>query len=475
MNGNDISNNQLGEEEIALQYEYMARVREFNGAAGEQKLCYVETYGCQQNEADSENFRGMALEMGYGIADGPEKASLIIFNTCAVREHAEQRVFGNIGALLKYKRRDPSIVIALAGCMAGEPHVAQRIKKSFPYVSIVADSRCLWRFPELLHSVLVNGKREFAVGGRDVIAEGLPMHKNRDVKAWLPIMYGCDNFCSYCIVPYVRGRERSRSVETVKTRFASLVAEGYKDITLLGQNVNSYGKNARESFETDFPKLIRELDKIPGEYLIRFMTSHPKDASIELFDAMRESKHIAPHLHLPFQSGSERILREMNRGYTPEKYLSLISAARERMPDIVLTSDVIVGFPGETEEDFEATLELVQKVRYDALFTFIYSPRKGTRAAEMPMETPPEEISRRFDRLVALQNRISAEKHAEYLGRTVRVLVDGVAENKPQGWLSSRTDGGRLVVFPGDGELIGKFTDIKITGHTTWSLSGEKA
>ena len=452
----------------------MAKVREFISASGEQKLCYVETYGCQQNEADSEHFRGMALEMGYGIADGPEKASLIIFNTCAVREHAEQRVFGNIGALLKYKRKDPSIIIALAGCMAGEPHVAERIKKSFPYVSIVADSRCLWRFPEYLFGVLVNGKREFAVGGADVIAEGLPAHKNRDVKGWLPIMYGCDNFCSYCIVPYVRGRERSRSPETVEKQFVEMVNAGYKDITLLGQNVNSYGKNAREHFETDFPKLLRRLDAIPGEHLIRFMTSHPKDASIELFDAMRDCAHVAPHLHLPFQSGSERILKLMNRGYSPEKYLGLIDAARERIPDIVLTGDVIVGFPGETEEDFEATLELVRKVRYDALFTFIYSPRKGTRAAEMPMETPSEEINRRFDRLVALQNEISAEKHAAYEGKTVRVLVDGIAENKPEGWLSSRTAGGRLVVFQGDKELIGSFVEVKITGHTTWSLSGER-
>ncbi|MBR6771845.1 MAG: tRNA (N6-isopentenyl adenosine(37)-C2)-methylthiotransferase MiaB [Clostridia bacterium] len=452
----------------------MAKVREFNSAAGEQKLCYVETYGCQQNEADSEHFRGMALEMGYGIADGPEKASLIIFNTCAVREHAEQRVFGNIGALLKYKRRDPSVVIALAGCMAGEPHVAERIKKSFPYVSIVADSRCLWRFPEYLFGVLVNGKREFAVGGADVIAEGLPVHKNRNVKGWLPIMYGCDNFCSYCIVPYVRGRERSRSPETVVKQFEEMVASGYKDITLLGQNVNSYGKNAREHFETDFPKLLRRLDSIPGDHLIRFMTSHPKDAGIELFDAMRDCRHIAPHLHLPFQSGSERILKLMNRGYTPEKYLGLIEAARERIPDIVLTGDVIVGFPGETEEDFEATLDLVRKVRYDALFTFIYSPRKGTRAAEMPQDIPSEEINRRFDRLVALQNGISAEKHAAYEGKVLRVLVDGKAENKPEGWLSSRTAGGRLVVFRGEESLTGSFADVKITGHTTWSLSGER-
>ena len=471
----DISANQLGSEEIARQYEYMARVRDFVTASGETKLCYVETYGCQQNEADSEHFRGMALEMGYGIADSPEKASLIIFNTCAVREHAEQRVFGNIGALLKYKRRDPSIIIALAGCMAGEPHVVQRIKKSFPYVSIVSDSRCLWRFPETLFNVLVNGRREFATEGADVIAEGLPVHKNRDIKGWLPIMYGCDNFCSYCIVPHVRGRERSRSPETVKEQFISMVNAGFKDITLLGQNVNSYGKNAREHFETDFPKLLRELDKVEGDHVIRFMTSHPKDAGLELFDAMRDCKHVAPHLHLPFQSGSERILKAMNRGYTPEKYLGLIEAVRERIPDIVLTGDVIVGFPGETEEDFEATLALVEKVRYDALFTFIYSPRKGTRAAEMSQNTPPEEINRRFDRLVALQNSISAEKHAAYEGRTVRVLVDGKAENKPEGWLSSRTPGGRLVVFPGEEGLIGSFTEVKITGHTTWSLVGEKA
>ncbi len=476
MQENESSRLQLDGDEMARQIGYMARVRDFNAASGDgrQKLCYVETYGCQQNEADSEHLRGMALEMGYGLTDGPENASLIVFNTCAVREHAEQRVYGNVGAMLKYKRRDPSLVIAVCGCMAGEDHVARRLKKSFPYVSIVADSRSLWRFPELLFGVLVNGRREFVSGGADVVAEGLPVARDRSVKGWLPVMYGCDNFCSYCIVPYVRGRERSRSPEAVEAQFRQMLDEGIRDVTLLGQNVNSYGRNAREHFETDFPALLERLDRVPGEYRIRFMTSHPKDASDRLFDVMRDCEHVAPHLHLPFQSGSTAILRQMNRGYTREQYLDRVRAARERVPDLVLTSDVIVGFPGETEADFEETLSLVEAVRFDALFTFIYSPRVGTRAAAMPNDTPPEEIGRRFDRLVAVQNAISAEKHAAYEGKTLRVLTDGRAENKPEGWLSARTGGGRLVVFEGDESLIGRWADVKITGHTTWSLSGER-
>ncbi|MBQ4048827.1 MAG: tRNA (N6-isopentenyl adenosine(37)-C2)-methylthiotransferase MiaB [Clostridia bacterium] len=464
---------EISSEQISQQYTYMERVRDFVGTAdaSEQKRCYVETYGCQQNEADSETIRGMATEMGYRICNGPEEADLIVFNTCAIREHAEQRVFGNIGALLKYKRKKPGLVIALCGCMAGEPHIRERLEKSFPYVSLVFTTHVLWRFPELLFRVLVNGKRVFASDETGVIAEGLPLHRDRSVKGWLPIMYGCDNFCSYCIVPYVRGRERSRRSDEIIADAKRLIGEeGCRDITLLGQNVNSYGKGLDE--EIDFPELIRKIDALDGEFLIRFMTSHPKDANERLFKAMAESKKAARHLHLPFQSGSDRILKLMNRGYTSGHYRELIALARSYMPDLVITSDVIVGFPGETEEDFEATMQLVKDLRFDALFTFIFSPRRGTKAYEMQDETPKADKDRRFQALVDAQNAISKEIHSSYIGKTVRVLVDGKAENKTEGYLSSRTSGGRLVVFPGDEGLIGTFRDVEIRDCTTWSLSG---
>jgi tRNA-2-methylthio-N6-dimethylallyladenosine synthase len=468
---------EIEREKIESQYEYMAKVRDLNSEkSGKPKFCYVETYGCQQNEADSEIIRGMAQEMGYRICDDAQDADLIVFNTCAIREHAEQRVFGNVGALLKYKRTKPELIIALCGCMAGEEHVAERIKKSFTHVSLVCNTHELWRFPEHLYKVLSSGKRVFAVGSSDgVVAEGMPAHRDNGVRGWLPIMYGCDNFCSYCIVPYVRGRERSRRPEEILSSAKKLLDAGCKDITLLGQNVNSYGKGKLDCVDMDFPGLLRAVNALDGEFLIRFMTSHPKDAGDELFCAMRDCEKCAPHLHLPFQSGSDRILRLMNRGYTAGHYLELIKSAREKIPGLVLTSDVIVGFPGETEQDFEQTLELIEKVRFDALFTFIYSPRKGTKAAGFEDKTPREEKNRRFERLLEIQNKISAEKHAEYVGKTVRVLVDGAAKDKPRGYLSARTPGGRLVVFRGAKKLIGKFVDVKISGSTTWSLSGEAA
>ena len=346
---------EIDKEKIDSEYEYMSRVRDFNSTNSRtrNRKCYVETYGCQQNEADSEIIRGMAVEMGYEICDNPKDADFIVFNTCAIREHAEQRVFGNIGAMFKYKQKNPSVVIALCGCMAGEEHVIKRIMKSFPYVSLVINTYELWRMPELLFNVLVNGKRTFATEKSDgIIAEGLPLHRDKSVRGWLSINYGCDNFCTYCIVPYVRGRERSRRPEEVLKSAKGLIEGGCKDITLLGQNVNSYGKGYPELADKGFPWLLREVNALEGEFLIRFMTSHPKDANDELFMAMRDCEKVAPHLHLPFQSGSSRILKLMNRGYSAEHYLSLTESAREKIPNLVLTSDVIVGFPGETSEDF---------------------------------------------------------------------------------------------------------------------------
>ena len=457
-------------EQMHAQDGYCQKVRDLWAGRGIVPTAYVETYGCQQNEADSEILRGLLERCGYTICSGAEGADVVIFNTCAIREHAEQRVFGNLGALTHTKRRHPSQKIFVCGCMAGQAHVSERIRKSYPYVDACFNPHHLWQLPEYLWRVLSKKGRIFAteeVPG--VIAEGLPQRRDGKIKAWVSIMYGCNNFCAYCIVPYVRGRERSRRPEAVIEECRGLIEAGYKDITLLGQNVNSYGKDL--GLGVDFADLLAEIARIPGEFTLRFMTSHPKDASEKLFDTMAKYPNIAHQFHLPVQSGSDRILKAMNRHYDRAQYLHLIEYGRRVMPDIVFTSDIIVGFPGETEEDFEDTLNLCEQVRYDALFTFIYSPRKGTPAAELPDPTPRAEKNERFDRLLDLQNRISEECHRAYLGKTVRVLVDGTDGDN----LTGRTDGGRLVRLPGDSALIGQFIPVTITGHTTWSLTGEYA
>jgi tRNA-2-methylthio-N6-dimethylallyladenosine synthase len=389
-------------------------------------------------------------------------------NTCAVREHAEMRVFGNVGALTHTKRAKPNQIIALCGCMMQQETVAQKIKNSYRHVDIVFGPHALWRFPEFLQKVLRDGGRVFEITPSEgAIAEGLPSRRDSTVKAWLSVMYGCNNFCSYCIVPYVRGRERSRLPEEILKEAKTLADAGYKDITLLGQNVNSYGKDL--GLDVDFADILSQINDLDGEFLIRFMTSHPKDASEKLFATMARCDKVAKQLHLPFQSGSTRVLKAMNRRYTREDYLRLIEMARSYMPDIVLTSDVIVGFPGETDEEFEDTLSLVDEVKFDALFTFIYSKRTGTPAATMPDPATKADKQRRFDRLLALQNGISEEKHKAYIGKELRVLVDG----KDGEVLTSRTNGGRLVRLPGSDSLIGSYQNVKITGSNTWALSGE--
>jgi len=442
-------------------------IQEYWQVQGVTPLAFVDTYGCQQNEADSERIRGMLQCAGYGFTDTEEGADVIVLNTCAVREHAEQRVFGNVGALVHTKRRHPRQKIFVCGCMMGQPQVAERIKKSYPHVDGVFSTHHLWQFPELLLHVLTTGKRIFATeDSAGSIAEHIPVARTNTLKAWVSVMYGCNNFCSYCIVPYVRGRERSRRPEDVLEECRELVESGYKEITLLGQNVNSYGKDL--ACGVDFADLMAQVAELPGEFRLRFMTSHPKDASRKLFDTIAKYPRICKQFHLPFQSGSDRILKLMNRRYTAEQYLSLVDYGRSLMPELVLTSDVIVGFPGETEEDFEDTIRLIERVRYDALFTFIFSPREGTPAAAMDDPTPRADKNRRFDRLVAVQNRISEEKHRAYIGKTVRVLVDGRDGEQ----LTARTDGGRLVRFAGDDSLIGQFLDVEITDCTTWSLVG---
>ena len=458
-------------QQIRAQEEICARIFEHVTDGGRRPLAMVDTYGCQQNEADSEKLRGYLAEMGYGFTQDEFQADVIVINTCAVREHAEMRVLGNVGALNHTKKNKPQQIIAVCGCMVQQQHMAEKIKKSYPVVDLVFGPHELWRFPELLEQVMTRHKRVFATGDSSgAVAEGIPLRRDGTVKAWLSIMYGCNNFCSYCIVPYVRGRERSRLPEDIVREARELVEQGYKDITLLGQNVNSYGKDL--DCGVDFSDLLRMINDIPGDFLIRFMTSHPKDATEKLFQTMAECEKCAHHIHLPVQSGSDRILKVMNRNYDSAKYIRQAELARRYMPDLVITTDIIVGFPGETEEDFEDTIKLCEKVRFDAMFTFIYSKRVGTPAASMPDPYTREDKQKHFDRLMEVSNRISAEKHKEYEGKSFRVLVDGET-GKDEYNLSSRTNGGRLVHLKGDPSLVGQFVNVKITASNTWALYGE--
>lgn len=458
--------------EVQRQMEICRQLAQHNAKAGGQPLALVDTYGCQQNEADSEQIRGMLREMGYAFTEDTSVADVIVINTCAIREHAELRVLGNVGALTHTKRRKPNQVICLCGCSMQEPHMAEKIRKSFRHVDLVFGPHALWRFPELLQQVLLKKERVFATEQSDGrIAEGLPVVRRGKIKAWVSIMYGCNNFCTYCIVPYVRGRERSREPEQILEEVRGLVAEGYKDITLLGQNVNSYGKDLDSN--VDFADLLAQINDIPGDFLVRFMTSHPKDASQKLFETMARCDKVAPQLHLPVQSGSSRVLKAMNRHYDREIYLDEVRRLKALIPDIVLTSDIIVGFPGETQEEFEETLSLLEEVRFDSLFTFIFSPRVGTPAAKMDDPVPMEEKKKWFQRLLDTQNRISVEKHKEYIGRILPVLVEEENPADAVNNLNCRTDGWRLVHVPGDVSLLGQRKKVKITDCSTWSLFGE--
>ena len=457
-------------EELQAQKNFAGRILRANAAhtaeTGEVRRAWVDCYGCQQNEADAEILRGELREMGYQPADRPEDADVVLINTCAVREHAESRELGNIGALVHVKRRRPGMVIGVCGCMTQQAHMAEKLKKSFPYVDLVFGTHAVWKLPELLWHALNDGKRVFDTENSEGrIAEGLPMERRDRERAWVSIMYGCNNFCTYCIVPYVRGRERSRTPEAILEEVRGLVENGCRDITLLGQNVNSYDGGIR------FPELLRRIDAVEGDYIIRFMTSHPKDASRELIDTIAESRHVSHGLHLPVQCGSDRILQRMNRRYTTAQYLSLVDYAREKIPDLVITSDIIVGFPGETEEDFQGTLALVERVRYDSLFTFLYSKRVGTPAASMEDPATDEEKQDRFDRLLALQNRISQEKHNEYVGRVLELRLDG--EGRSAGYdFSARTAGGRLVHIRAPKEMAGKVAQVRIERASTYALFG---
>ncbi len=457
--------------EMDRQREFTARLAALHQQRERRPLAMVETYGCQQNVADSQRIMGMLREMGCGFTRDPFQADVIVINTCAIRENAEKKVFGVVGQLVHAKEKNPSLTICLCGCMAQQEVVAEKIRASYRHVDLIFGPQALWRFPELLYEVYTRHKRVFSIADEHgSIAEGLPVVRESRVRAWVSIMYGCNNFCSYCIVPYVRGRERSREPADILAEIRQLAEDGCREITLLGQNVNSYGKDLDNPM--DFAALLEEIDKIPGDYLIRFMTSHPKDAGERLFDAMARCTHVAKQLHLPVQSGSSRVLKAMNRGYTREQYLEKVRYARSVMPELVLTSDIIIGFPGETEAEAMETVSLIKEVRYDALFTFIYSPRPGTPAARMPDPVSRAEKQVWFDKLLDAQNQISGELHRAYIGKTVRVLVDG--ESGDAEWpLSSRTNGGRLVHLKGDPGWIGQYADVRITDSNTWALFGE--
>ena len=438
----------------------------------EQPKAFVHTYGCQGNVADSERIKGSLSLMGYVMTENKEEADLILYNTCAIREHAEDRVFGNVGAIKRLKQTNPNLIIALCGCMMQQEHIREKIYNSYPFVDIVFGTHGQYKLPEIFKAYLTRGKRVFAdTSETNEIAEGVPALRDNSAKAWLPIMYGCDNFCTYCVVPYVRGRERSRKSADIIREFKQIVAEGYKDITLLGQNVNSYGKGLDE--DINFSKLIRKLNDIEGEFTIRFMTSHPKDCTKELIDTIAECEKASKHIHLPVQSGNNRILKEMNRHYTREKYLELINYAKEKIEGLSLTSDIIVGFPGETYEEFCDTLSLVKEVGYTSLFTFIFSSRKGTKASEMPDPVPYNEKNKWFKELCDLQESIAADHSAQMAGKTYRVLCEGESKTL-DGYLAGRTDGNVIIEFPSDDHsLVGKFCHVKVTEPLNWLVRGE--
>lgn len=457
--------------------EYCQLVRSVMEArlGGRTPRYFTHTYGCQGNVSDGERINGMLEEMGFRFTDDLDEADLILYNTCAVREHAEDRVFGNVGALKHLKNRNPNLIIALCGCMVQQQKVADKIRQSYPHVNLVFGTHVISRFPELLYRTLTGGKRVFELSQADnSICEDLPVRRDGIVKAWLPIMYGCDNFCTYCIVPHVRGRERSRDAARILAEARELIEGGYHDITLLGQNVNSYAvKNAVSSDGEDwnFPKLLREIDKMDGDYVLRFMTSHPKDCTPELLTAMAECRHTTHHLHLPVQCGSNRVLKAMNRRYTREQYLELVRIARKKMPDISLTSDIIVGFPGETYEEFQETLSLIREVKYTSLFTFIYSAREGTPAAKMDDPVPHEEKARWMKELLETQEAIAAERCNAMIGTRYRVLVEG-ADHRDDS-LFCRTGTNIVVKCAGSSELVGQFAECEIISAKNWVLQGK--
>ena len=444
-------------------------VRERLAASDEQPLAMVQSFGCQLNMTDGEKLKWLLLSMGYGLTEEPEQADLILLNTCAVREHAEDRVFGHLGQLKPYKQKKPGLIIGLCGCMTAEEPVREKLKASYPYVNLVVGTGALERLPAMLLEILEGKKHSVDATVQSAPSEELSQVRSCSFKASVPIMYGCNNFCTYCIVPYVRGRERSRDPKVIEQQVRELVSQGCKEIFLLGQNVNSYGKDLSDGIR--FPELLRRLDAIEGEYWIRFMSSHPKDATPELIDVICDSRHVEKHLHLPVQSGSDSILHAMNRCYTVEKYLETVRYARSRVPDFALTTDIIVGFPNETDEEFSATLGLLEQVGYDNVYSFIYSPRSGTKAAQIADHTPAQVKTARMQQLLAQQRETSTRLYRRFLGRTMQVLFEG-ASRKGAPWLTGKSTEGVIVEAKGDPTRIGTFADVHIEETKNWAVLG---
>ena len=434
-------------------------------------MAYMHSFGCQQNTNDGEKIKGVLLELGYGLTDRAEGADLIVFNTCAIREHAELRVFGNIGALKSLKTTNKKLMIAVCGCMTQQKSIVDKIKKSYTHVDIVFGVNGIDTLPKLIHDRIITKKKVITEPKERIeLVENIPIHRDSKFKAWLPIMYGCDNFCSYCIVPFVRGRERSRTVEDILQEFRGLIQSGYKEITLLGQNVNSYGKGLKD--QMDFADLLAMLAQEPGDYRIKFLTSHPKDASRKLIDTIAANDKICKTLHLPVQSGADDILVQMNRKYTVSEYIALIDYAKKSIPEMTFSSDIIVGFPGETDEDFEKTMQLVQKIGYVQLFTFIYSKRSGTRSSLMEDNTPHKVKAERIGKLIEEHARFFEEFAETLLAKRFRVLVEGTG--KSDGTYTARLDNNLQVEFNSDVDFTGEFIDVEITGSRGLLLTGNK-
>ena len=448
--------------------EYIEKVNVLLGT--KKRTYFVETYGCQMNVRDSQTLAGMLERMGYTPAAAREDADAVIFNTCCVREGAEERLLGNLGVLKPLKQQRPDMLIMVCGCMMQEPGMAESIRRRFRFVDVVFgthNSHCL---PELMYQALTEHMPAYQLWEKEQgIVEDMPVLREHSASAWINIMYGCNNFCSYCIVPYVRGRERSRQSADILREARALAGQGVKEITLLGQNVNSYGK---ENDEISFPLLLKELDQIDGIERIRFMTSHPKDLSDELIEVMAQGRHICKYIHLPVQSGSNRILSLMNRRYTREDYFLLIQKLRQAMPEIAISTDIIVGFPTETEQDFEDTLDLYRRVGFHSAFTFIYSKRKGTPAAEMPGQVYERDAKARIARLIKLAEECTLAANKKYEGRSYPVLVEGISKRNGN-MVSGRTDCGRMVNFAGTEQLIGQIVNVKITQTKLNTLLGE--
>lgn len=438
--------------------------------SGKNIKAYVHSFGCQLNVSDGEKIKGILKETGCSFTDKPEDAGIIIFNTCAVRESAEERVFGIIGSMKKLKAENPDLIIGVSGCMTAQEKNLERIKKSYPQVDIVLGTSAISSLPRLIYEHLESNKLEYDISEYADFSCNAEQVRESSFKASVPIMFGCNNFCTYCIVPYVRGRERSRESADIISEVTQLVNQGYKEIMLLGQNVNSYGKDLEN--DLTFPELLRKINEIDGDFIIRFMSSHPKDAKRELLDTILECEKVAKHLHLPVQSGSNSILKAMNRNYTVEKYLETVDYLRSHDSGFSLTTDIIVGFPNETDEEFQDTVKLIKQVEYDNIYSFIYSKRSGTKASMIEDKTPEEVKSHRLRELLEVQREISDRHYRRFIGKTMRVLADGKSK-KREGFLTGKSNEFIIAEFKGDESLIGQFVNIKVTDSMNWAVTGE--